>query len=212
MKLNCSLDLPGVEGHRSEGMIDGFGTQEARSSGELWSEICLGLPERTTENEVPAEFTDSFQPQLQEGAQENTVNGILWEPMADSEVYIASLENRLRRIKGQSQEVTSREMLRTLSQAKKECWDRFLHGAQGSDLFQEGSDIDDSALEQLKRWLQPEKVAISAEELEHLLLPELEHLLLPQLSREHLTDGGTDRVQTEEKEEPEEEESQAPEK
>ncbi|XP_064193120.1 coiled-coil domain-containing protein 32 [Anguilla rostrata] len=205
MKLNYSLDLPGVEGHETGGMIDGFGTQEVRSSGELWSEICSGMPEHTTENQEPSEFRDSFQPQLQEGTQENTVNGIPWKPMDDSEVYIASLENRLRRLKGQSQEVTSREMLRTLSQAKKECWDRFLYGAQGSDLFQEGGEIDESALEQLKRWLQPEKVAISAEELEHLLLPEQ--------SREHLADGGTDRVPTEAKEEdPEAEESQAPEK
>lgn len=50
-------------------------------------------------------------------------------------------ENRLKRIKGQSNEVTSREMLRSLSQAKKECWDRFLHDAQTSELFQEG-DLD----------------------------------------------------------------------
>jgi hypothetical protein len=47
-------------------------------------------------------------------------------------------ENRLKRIKGQCTEVTSREMLRSLSQAKKECWDRFLHDAQSSELFQEG--------------------------------------------------------------------------
>ncbi|KAG9336322.1 hypothetical protein JZ751_002669, partial [Albula glossodonta] len=144
MKINHCVDIPPVEGHRTGGMIDDFGTQEARSSGELWSEICSGLPEQTTGDDVVAEFTDSFQPQLQASVQQTTANGIPWEPMADSEVYIASLENRLKRIKGQSQEVTSREMLRTLSQAKKECWDRFLHGAQGSDLFQEGSDIDES--------------------------------------------------------------------
>lgn len=30
-------------------------------------------------------------------------------------------------------------MLRSLSQAKKECWDRFLHDAQTSELFQEGN-------------------------------------------------------------------------
>lgn len=90
--------------------------------------------------------------------------------MEDSDLYIASLENRLKRLKGQSTEVTSREMLRSLSQAKKECWDRFLHDAQTSELFQ-GGDMDGSALEHLKRWLLPEKVAISAEELEFLLRP-----------------------------------------
>ncbi|KAJ8399484.1 hypothetical protein AAFF_G00411960 [Aldrovandia affinis] len=207
MKLNYSVDIPVVEGHETEGMINDFGNGEARSSGELWSEICSGLPDQTEEDEEVAEFTDSFHPQFQEGKQENAGNGIPWEPMADSEVYIASLENRLRRIKGQSQEVTSREMLHTLSQAKKECWDRFLHGAQGSDLFQEGSDIDDSsALEQLKRWLQPEKVAISAEELEHLLLPEP--------SKDHLTTGGAGAAPSKamEDEPLEEEESLAPEK
>lgn len=33
-------------------------------------------------------------------------------------------------------------MLRSLSQAKKECWDRFLHDAQTSELFQ-GGDMDE---------------------------------------------------------------------
>lgn len=52
------------------------------------------------------------------------------------------LENRLRRIKGQSQEVTSRDMLRTLSQAKKECWERFLQETSESELFMDGSEVD----------------------------------------------------------------------
>lgn len=51
-------------------------------------------------------------------------------------------ENRLKKLKGQSSDVTSREMLRSLSQAKKECWDRFLHDAQTSELFQ-GGDMDE---------------------------------------------------------------------
>ena len=51
-------------------------------------------------------------------------------------------ENRLKKLKGQSSDVTSRDMLRSLSQAKKECWDRFLHDAQTSELFQ-GSDMDE---------------------------------------------------------------------
>lgn len=51
-------------------------------------------------------------------------------------------ENRLKKLKGQSSDVTSREMLRSLSQAKKECWDRFLHHAQTSELFQ-GGDMDE---------------------------------------------------------------------
>lgn len=51
-------------------------------------------------------------------------------------------ENRLKKLKGQSSDVTSRDMLRSLSQAKKECWDRFLHDAQTSELFQ-GGDMDE---------------------------------------------------------------------
>ncbi|KAM6968999.1 coiled-coil domain-containing protein 32 isoform 2-T3 [Tautogolabrus adspersus] len=90
--------------------------------------------------------------------------------MEDSEIYIASLENRLKKLKGQSSDVTSRDMLRSLAQAKKECWDRFLHDAQTSELFQ-GGDMDESKIEHFKRWLIPEKVAISAEELEYLLRP-----------------------------------------
>lgn len=161
-------------------MIDDFENQEVRSSGELWSEICSSLPEvqggATQENNT--QFKDSFQPAAEVGVhfsgQSNGTStcssSAKWEPMEDSEIYIASLENRLKKLKGQSSDVTSREMLRSLSQAKKECWDRFLHDVHTSELFQ-GSDMDESALEHFKRWLIPEKVAISAEELEYLLRP-----------------------------------------
>ncbi|KAM3595325.1 uncharacterized protein V6R79_021723 [Siganus canaliculatus] len=158
-------------------MIDDFEGQEVRSSGELWSEICSNLPDGQVEAapENNSEFKDSFQPETQQvNGQSNGTHtsscSAKWEPMEDSEIYIASLENRLKKLKGQSNDVTSRDMLRSLSQAKKECWDRFLHDTQTSELFQ-GGDMDESALEHFKRWLIPEKVAISAEELEYLLRP-----------------------------------------
>lgn len=163
-------------------MIDDFESQEVRSSGELWSEICSTLPEvgGGPPQDNHTDFKDSFQPPaaagpgggLQANGEPNGTSppSAKWEPMEDSEMYIASLENRLKKLKGQSSDVTSRDMLRSLSQAKKECWDRFLHDAQTSELFQ-GGDMDESALEHFKRWLIPEKVAISAEELEYLLRP-----------------------------------------
>lgn len=153
-------------------MSDDFESQEIRSSGELWSEICSSLPDmQAAENN--ADFKDSFQPETQAGAKANgesngtSSSSAKWEPMEDSEVYIASLgivllvvvpvpttgpplittpcfaaESRLKKLKGQSSDVTSRDMLRSLSQAKKECWDRFLHDAQTSELFQ-GGDMDE---------------------------------------------------------------------
>ncbi|XP_029317076.1 coiled-coil domain-containing protein 32 [Cottoperca gobio] len=162
-------------------MIDDFASQEGvRSSGELWTEICSTLPEGQAEAtpEINTEFRDSFQPAEQDEVQVNghsngtdiSSSNAIWEPMEDSDIYIASLENRLKKIKGQESDVTSRDMLRSLSQAKKECWDRFLHDPQTSELFQ-GGDMDDSAIEHFKRWLVPEKVAISTEELEYLLRP-----------------------------------------
>ncbi|KAM6973200.1 coiled-coil domain-containing protein 32 [Aplochiton taeniatus] len=158
-------------------MIDDFENHETRSSGELWTEICSSLPDVQDDvlqaNDDP-QFTDSFQPATLSGVMStgplNCTSTSKWEPMEDSDIYIASLENRLKRLKGQSGEVTSRQMLRSLSQAKKECWDRFLNDAQTSELFQ-SDDMDEGALEHLKRWLIPEKVAISAEELEYLLRP-----------------------------------------
>ncbi|CAL8286928.1 unnamed protein product [Lota lota] len=162
--------------------MDDFGVQEVRSSGELWSDICSTLPEVNDEvstQETNTRFPDSFKPSSQVNGQSNgqtadvqSPNGTStkWEPMDDSEIYIASLENRLKRLKGQSSDVTSRDMLKSLSQAKKECWDRLLHDTQTSELFQSG-DLDEGAMEQFKRWLIPEKVAISAEELEYLLRP-----------------------------------------
>lgn len=84
-------------------MVDDFESQEVRSSGELWSEICSSLPEvraeATPENNT--EFKDSFQPAAQVGVQVNgqsngthnvtSSSGDKWEPMEDSEIYIASL-------------------------------------------------------------------------------------------------------------------------
>lgn len=80
-------------------MVDDFEGQEPRSSGELWSEICSSLPAVGEEAAVDnnTEFSDSFQP-----AQPIHLNGHFngthasssgaqWEPMEDSEIYIASL-------------------------------------------------------------------------------------------------------------------------
>lgn len=52
-------------------------------------------------------------------------------------------ERRLLRLKGLSQEVTSKDMLRTLAQAKKESWDRFLQEKFESELYVEGHDADE---------------------------------------------------------------------
>ncbi|XP_014372864.1 coiled-coil domain-containing protein 32 [Alligator sinensis] len=76
------------------------------------------------------------------------------------------------RIKGLSQEVTSKDMLHTLAQAKKECWDRFLQEKFESEFYIEENESDESTLEYLKRWLQPDKVAISTEEVQCLIPPE----------------------------------------
>lgn len=65
---------------------------------------------------------------------------ISWK--AFTKMFSFDSENRLKKLKGQSSDVTSRDMLRSLSQAKKECWDRFLHDAQTSELFQ-GGDMDE---------------------------------------------------------------------
>ncbi|XP_019742830.1 coiled-coil domain-containing protein 32 [Hippocampus comes] len=160
-------------------MIDDFEKQEVRSSGELWSQICgPSLPQIQTQTppDNSTDFHDSFHPvgghgnDQSDGIHTSAFPSGRWEPMEDSETYIASLENRLKKLKGQSSDVTSRDMLRSLSQAKKECWDRFLHDSQASELFQ-SNNMDESAVEHFKRWLVPEKVAISAEELEYLLRP-----------------------------------------
>lgn len=82
-------------------MLDDFEGQEVRSSGELWSEICSSLPVGREESAVGnnTEFRDSFQPAAPVGPQVNgQSNGTdtssstaKWEPMEDSEIYIASL-------------------------------------------------------------------------------------------------------------------------
>lgn len=81
-----------------------FGVQEVRSSGELWSDICSTLPEvkdQVANEDNDTRFTDSFQPSSQGNGQSNgrpaderqssNGTGTPWEPMDDSETYIASL-------------------------------------------------------------------------------------------------------------------------
>lgn len=78
-------------------MIDDFEKQEVRSSGELWSEICSSLPEVQTEAtpESSTDFKDSFHPPVQVNGQANgtdtSPSSAKWEPMEDSEIYIATL-------------------------------------------------------------------------------------------------------------------------
>ncbi|NXU49834.1 CCD32 protein, partial [Turnix velox] len=159
-------------------MLESMDSVVARSGEDLWAEICACLP-RPEQKEGSDAFTDSFLDSYSEGESEEKGSGASsqanpkpWAPLNDSQVYLAALERRLMRIKGLSQEVTSKEMLHTLSQAKKECWDRFLQEKFEAELYMEGHDSDESTLEHLKRWLQPDKVAISSEEMQCLIPPE----------------------------------------
>ncbi|XP_020651424.1 coiled-coil domain-containing protein 32 [Pogona vitticeps] len=143
------------------------------SSHDLWAEICSSLPYPDQNGESSNAFADSFTDcYVPNDVMDTTFQAAdlkPWAPLKDSEVYLASLERRLMRIKGLSQEVTSKDMLHTLSQAKRECWDRFLQDKSETDFYMEGAESDESTLEHLKRWLQPDRVAISSEEMQYLI-------------------------------------------
>lgn len=81
-------------------------------------------------------------------------------------------ENRLRKLKGLNEEPSSKGMLRSLSQAKKECWDRFLHEQCMSEMYIDGYEMDQSAIDSLKRWVLPDRVPVNTEEIQHLISPE----------------------------------------
>ncbi|XP_044292890.1 coiled-coil domain-containing protein 32 [Varanus komodoensis] len=157
-------------------MIESLDSTCTMPSQDLWAEICSSLPHPDQDEESSRAFADSFadsyvHKEPQNEVLDNSFQTDLkpWAPLRDSEVYLASLERRLMRIKGLSQEVTSKDMLHTLSQAKKECWDRFLQEKSESDFYMEGTESDESTLEHLKRWLQPDKVAVSTEEIQYLI-------------------------------------------
>ncbi|NWI18334.1 CCD32 protein, partial [Crypturellus soui] len=151
----------------------------AASGEELWVRICSRLPSAERAGARDA-FADSFADSCAQaaGAAEASPGGSCraglkpWAPLKDSQAYLAALERRLMTIKGLSQEVTSKDMLRTLSQARKECWDRFLQEKFESEFYVEEHEADESTLEHLKRWLQPDKVAINTEEVQCLIPPE----------------------------------------
>ncbi|XP_058018081.1 coiled-coil domain-containing protein 32 isoform X2 [Ahaetulla prasina] len=121
------------------------------SSQELWTEICSSLPYPDQNEESNNAFADSFadsyvhvmEDQIEVTGPSLQVTEKPWVPLKDSELYLASLERRLMRIKGLSQEVTSKDILHTLSQAKKESWDRFLQEKSESDFYMEGTDSDE---------------------------------------------------------------------
>ncbi|XP_053238700.1 coiled-coil domain-containing protein 32 [Podarcis raffonei] len=157
-------------------MIESIDSIVTISSQDLWAEICSSLPHPDKSDESSNAFADSFtDAHVHVESQNEVMNTTFqesmkpWAPLKDSDAYLASLERRLMRIKGLSQEVTSKDMLHTLSQAKKECWDRFLQEKSESEFYTEGTESDESTLEHLKRWLQPEKVAVSTEEVQYLI-------------------------------------------
>ncbi|EGW09318.1 coiled-coil domain-containing protein 32 isoform X1 [Cricetulus griseus] len=156
-------------------MFESLDSSATKSGRDLWAEICSCLPNPAQEDAAGNAFSDSFTDShpAGEGHMEPSQPAVKpWAPLHDSEVYLASLEKKLRRIKGLNEEVTSKDMLRTLAQAKKECWDRFLQEKLASEFFVDGLDSDESTLEHFKRWLQPDKVAISTEEVQFLIPPE----------------------------------------
>ncbi|XP_078515941.1 coiled-coil domain-containing protein 32 isoform X2 [Lissotriton helveticus] len=166
-------------------MIEGIESAVTRPGQELWAEICSSLPNPESRDVTNELFADSFNASSEEKQSDLNAapfddtsapglhNGLKpWAPLQDSEVYLASLERRLRRIKGLSQEVTSKDMLHTLAQAKKEHWDRLLRETFQSEVFVDDHECDESTLEHLKRWLQPDKVAVSVEEVQCLIPPQ----------------------------------------
>ncbi|XP_030070897.1 coiled-coil domain-containing protein 32 [Microcaecilia unicolor] len=169
-------------------MFQNIDSSTSRSSEDLWTEVCSYLPIADQQEDSSDAFSDSFmgfcverecqsylsterQHEKQDGAFQNCIKP--WAPLKDSEMYLASLERKLRKIKGISQEVTSKDMLYTLAQAKKECWHRLLQETSEPEVYVEGQECDESTLEHFKRWLQPDKVAISTEEMQCLIPQEL---------------------------------------
>ncbi|XP_072284347.1 coiled-coil domain-containing protein 32 [Pyxicephalus adspersus] len=157
-------------------MLENLDCSAPVSSQDMWAEICPCAPD-TQELSSEATFSDSFlgpvpdDPNHENTGSESGFNSTQkpWAPLQDSEVYLASLERRLQKIKGQTHEVTSKEMLHSLGRAKKECWDRFLQETFEPEAYVETTDVDSGTLEHLKRWLQPEKVALNAEEVQCLI-------------------------------------------
>lgn len=149
-------------------MIESLDSGDMVSGEDMWAEICPSTPDIQEKN-LSETFSDSFLCPHSSDDVGSSYSPKPWAPLQDSEMYLATLERRLQKIKGQTCEVTSKDMLLSLGQAKKECWDRFLQESSETEAYIGISDIDNSKLEHLRRWLQPEKVAINAEEVQCLI-------------------------------------------
>ncbi|XP_044248430.1 coiled-coil domain-containing protein 32 isoform X3 [Ursus arctos] len=143
-------------------MFESIDSTATRSGPDLWAEICSCLPNPDKEDGANNAFSDSFMDSYPAGTGQREAPDFAvqpatkpWAPLQDSEVYLASLEKKLRRIKGLNQEVTSKDMLRTLAQAKKECWDRFLQEKLASEFFVDGLDSDESSEKKRQNLLLP---------------------------------------------------------
>ncbi|XP_002399637.3 uncharacterized protein LOC8052709 [Ixodes scapularis] len=93
----------------------------------------------------------------------------------DSEDYVASLESKLARLKGKGRDVTAREMLGVLGEARQDHTGRLLSTdpdvAPGATAYLPGEDCSDAPVRSsyLEKRLFPERQALTQEELKYLL-------------------------------------------
>uniref|UniRef100_A0A8C5UV85 Coiled-coil domain containing 32 n=1 Tax=Microcebus murinus TaxID=30608 RepID=A0A8C5UV85_MICMU len=159
-------------------MFEGVDCTSTRSSRDLWAEICSCLPNPDQEDGASNAFSDSFvdsypESEGQRGAAAFAVELPIkpWAPLQDSEMYLASLG----KLNDRGLTILLRLVSNSWSQAiLPKCWDYrlphlaaiffyyFLNTFSGPVL----------TLEHFKRWLQPDKVAISTEEVQYLIPPE----------------------------------------
>ncbi|KFV79187.1 Uncharacterized protein C15orf57, partial [Struthio camelus australis] len=164
-------------------MIESVDAVVARSGEDLWAEICSCLPHPDQKDAGDA-FTDSFMDSyadrgsledVLDGSSHKNINPKPWAPLNDSEIYLASLVWALfgiHRTVNMTYLMPVCMEIWGLTTSKKECWDRFLQEKFESEFYVEGHESDESTLEHLKRWLHPDKVAISTEEVQYLIPPE----------------------------------------
>uniref|UniRef100_A0A8C4R728 Coiled-coil domain containing 32 n=1 Tax=Eptatretus burgeri TaxID=7764 RepID=A0A8C4R728_EPTBU len=130
--------------------------------GEFQSEGTCTTSSQGFDNNFADSFSENLCVHVQNGSQTQQHC-----PLPDSEVYLASLERRLQKIKGRSRNLTSHDLISGLERVRQDCLAELLGHTDDSEPFYE-EDID-GALIQLRRRLQPESVALSAEELQYLL-------------------------------------------
>lgn len=124
------------------------------------------------------------------GSVDTSVNFI---PLPDSDHYLQKLESKLTKVKGLNKDLTSKEMISVLQNARDDFMSHLISGSMNQMSFSEDDVEKEVSTSYLERKLFPEKSGVTYEELQHLLECDVLAKTSAERNSEVLNDNSVDR-------------------